>query len=287
MYRQSSLLIVDDNEMNRDILSRRLMNEGYAITTANNGHAALEMMQVERFDLILLDLKMPEMDGFEVLEHIMATPILCDTPVVILTGESDKDSVLACMQFGAKDYIVKPFEIATVKMRIWRCLENRRIDNKLHKTTGNSDHIGARILVVDDNELNRQILGARLKHAGYEPVCVEHPEQALDLLRTGAFDLIMLDIMMPGIDGYELLGTIKANEEWKNIPVIMASALDDNNTITKCFERGAADYITKPYNAIELKARLQSCIHLKHLQDQEAARMRHMNELANTVRSFE
>lgn len=273
--------------MNLNLMSRRLMNEGYAITTANHGRMALEMMQIERFDLVLLDLIMPEMDGFEVLEHIMATPVLRDTPVIIMTAENSKDSVLTCIQSGAKDYIVKPFQIAVVKTRIWRSLENRRIESRLNSGPDDAEQAGARILVVDDNELNRHILGARLKHGGYEPTCVADPRQALEQLRTSTFDLIMSDIIMPEIDGYELLRMIKENAAWKNIPVIMTSALDDDDSIARCFVLGAADYITKPYNAIELKARLRSCIHLKRLQDRDAEHMHHMNQLASSGRPSE
>lgn len=286
MYRHSSLLIVDDNEINRDLLSHRLRNEGYTLAMADHGHQALDMMQVERFDMVLLDLMMPGMDGFEVLERIMSTPTIRDTPVIVLTAENDKNSVLRCIQSGAKDYIVKPFEMAVVKTRIWRCLESQRLGGRQHEVYSDNAHTGAQVLVVDDDDLNRELLGARLRHAGYDPTCVASPHEALDRLHSGTFDLILLDIMMPGIDGYQLLATIKADEEWRNIPVVMASALDNSDAISRCLDLGATDYITKPYNAVEMKARLTPCIRLKRLQDQEAARVRRYSELANIGRSL-
>jgi CheY-like chemotaxis protein len=286
LYTQSSILVVDDNEFSRDMLSQRLGHEGYTVAVAEHGREALQKMEVERFDLVLLDLLMPVMDGYTVLERIMTTPALRDTPVIVVTALNEKDSVFRCLQLGAKDYVVKPFEMVTVKTRIWRCLENGRTPKGRRVELSENDLSGARILIVDDEQLNRDLLFTRMRHTGYAPPVAENGRDALEYLRAQEFDLILLDIMMPEIDGFQLLSQIKADSRINQIPVMMVSALDDTDTIARCFDMGATDYVTKPFNAIELKARVLSCLNLKKQQDQESACRARLEELSAAGRTL-
>src|SRR5438132_10292968 len=105
----ASLLVVDDNELNRDMLTRRLERLGYKVTCAENGRDALKRIQTESFDLLLLDIIMPVMDGFEVLERLKAEPSLSEIPIIVLSASDQLDHVVKCIQRGAKDYLSKPF----------------------------------------------------------------------------------------------------------------------------------------------------------------------------------
>jgi adenylate cyclase len=115
---------------------------------------------------------------------------------------------------------------------------------------------GARVLVVDDNEMNRDMLSRRLMRLNYEVLMAEDGEQALAMVREQDFDLVLLDIMMPTISGYEVLERIKADDTTKHIPVIMISAVDDLDSVVRCIELGAEDYLFKPFNPVLLKARV-------------------------------
>lgn len=131
---------------------------------------------------------------------------------------------------------------------------------------------GAAILVVDDNEDNRYTLIRRLKRDGYENVAEAADGQAgLDLLDTKPFDLVLLDIMMPGMSGYEVLEQIKSDPDLRSIPVIMISALDEMDSVVKCIELGAEDYLNKPFNPTLLRARVGSSLEKKRMRDHEAA----------------
>ena len=120
---QYSLLVVDDNEMNRDLLSRRLERQGYRVTVAVDGRQALEILHREPFNLVLLDIMLPEMNGYEVLEHLKADDSLSHIPVIMTTALDEADGKQKCMELGAHDYLTKPFNPAQLKARITDCLE--------------------------------------------------------------------------------------------------------------------------------------------------------------------
>jgi adenylate cyclase len=133
------------------------------------------------------------------------------------------------------------------------------------------------ILVVDDNEGNREILSRRLMRDGYKAISAEDGRRALDLVRGQAIDLVLLDVMMPEMDGYEVLKRLRSDETLRHIPVLMISALDEMDSVIRCIELGAEDYLPKPFNPVLLRARIGACLEKKRLRDQE---VRHTSELA-------
>jgi CheY-like chemotaxis protein len=127
------------------------------------------------------------------------------------------------------------------------------------------------LLVVDDNEMNRDVLSRRLERQGYTFALAEDGEDALRVVRTASFDLILLDIMMPKMNGYQVLEHLKADSDLRHIPVVVISAVDELDSVVKCIELGAEDYLFKPFNPVLLKARVSACIEKKRLIDQNRA----------------
>jgi two-component system sensor histidine kinase ChiS len=123
---QGVLLVVDDVEANRDVLSRRLARQGYTVSIAVNGRQALEMLRATTFDLVLLDIIMPEMDGYEVLQRLKADEALRHIPVIMISALNELDSAVRCIEMGAEDYLPKPFNPVLLKARIGACLEKKR-----------------------------------------------------------------------------------------------------------------------------------------------------------------
>jgi len=119
------LLVVDDNEMNRDLLSRRLERQGYTVAIAGDGREALEKMRAEAFDLVLLDVMMPEMNGYQTLEHIKADPVLRHVPTIMISAIDEIDSIVRCIELGAEDYLPKPFNPVLLKARVGAVLEKK------------------------------------------------------------------------------------------------------------------------------------------------------------------
>jgi two-component system, sensor histidine kinase and response regulator len=124
------LLVVDDNESNREVLSRRLESQGYAVATANDGRDALQMLVADAFDLVLLDIMMPEMDGYELLGRLKADPRLRHIPVIMISALTELDSVARCIEMGAEDYLPKPFNPTLLKARIGASLARKRAHDR-------------------------------------------------------------------------------------------------------------------------------------------------------------
>jgi phosphoserine phosphatase RsbU/P len=127
-----ALLVVDDNEDNRYTLTRRLTREGYSnLTTATNGREALDLLQAKPFDLVLLDIMMPDMNGYEVLEHMKAGTELRNIPVIMISALSEIDSVIRCIELGAEDYLPKPFNPTLLRARVGASLEKKRLRDEV------------------------------------------------------------------------------------------------------------------------------------------------------------
>ena len=146
---------------------------------------------------------------------------------------------------------------------------------QITKTQDRSEHQMAQekghILVVDDNRINRIKLSRSLEHQGHTVGLAEDGQQALDLLRSHWFDVVLLDILMPGMDGYQVLETMKGDPELRDLPVIVISAVDDEDSAVRCIEMGAEDYLPKPFNPVLLRARLNASLQKKKLRDLEKA----------------
>jgi len=133
------ILVVDDNEMNRDMLSRRLKRQGYTVEMALDGRQALEMIKTQKFDLVLLDIMMPEMNGYEVLEHMKADDTLSYVPVIMISAVDEIDSIVRCVELGAEDYLPKPFNRVLLKARIGASLEKKRLRDRQEAYTHQLD----------------------------------------------------------------------------------------------------------------------------------------------------
>ncbi|MCA9491522.1 MAG: response regulator [Myxococcales bacterium] len=139
------------------------------------------------------------------------------------------------------------------------------------------DQRAGRILVVDDNEANNDLLRRHLERLGHRVTQADDGEFALELLASAPtgrgsdrpFDLVLLDIVMPGMDGIEVLRAIKRDERWRDLPVLMISSLDELGAVARCIELGAADYLTKPFEPVLLRARVSACLEARRLRDQE------------------
>ena len=144
-----------------------------------------------------------------------------------------------------------------------------------------------RILVVDDDDANRDLLARRLEHEGYTIKTAVHGEDALARLVTESADLILLDVMMPGMSGYEVLEAIKRESRWRDIPVIMISALDELQSVVRCIEHGAEDYLPKPFDPVLLRARIGACLEKKRLRDQEVLYLKDVAHVTSAAAAVE
>ncbi len=124
---EAHLLVVDDNEMNRDVLARRLSRLGHQISLAVDGEEALNKIRAVSYDLVLLDIMMPKLSGYEVLEQVKADPATRETPIIVISAIDELDSVVRCIEAGAEDYLFKPFNPVLLKARVTATLDKRRM----------------------------------------------------------------------------------------------------------------------------------------------------------------
>src|SRR5215470_3022588 len=147
--------------------------------------------------------------------------------------------------------------------------------------------VSGRLLIVDDNEGNRDMLSRRLQHEGYDVCVADSGQKALTLLSTQEIDLILLDVMMPEMNGHDMLKELKADSRWRDIPVIMISALDEIESVVRCIEQGAEDYLPKPFDPVLLRARIGACLEKKHLRDQEVLYLKDVGHVTRAAAAVE
>lgn len=153
--------------------------------------------------------------------------------------------------------------------------------------TAPSNESAARILVVDDIAGNRDILRRRLEREGHSVRMAENGREALDLIRAGGLDLVLLDILMPELDGFQVLEQVKSTPEGRELPIIMISSLDEIDSVVRCIEMGAEDFLPKPFDPVLLRARVNACLQKKRYRDQELEYLRNVRLVTGAAAAVE
>src|SRR5262245_6868819 len=146
---------------------------------------------------------------------------------------------------------------------------------------------GAKVLVVDDSQTSRMALTFGLQYQGHEVVEAKDGQEALDIVQTMPFDLVLLDVEMPILDGYQVLEQMKNEPTLRDIPVIVISAVDDTESVVRCIEMGAEDYLFKPFDPVLLRARISACLEKKRLRDQELEYLQQVSQLTDAAAAVE
>ena len=218
------VLLVDDEEANRLLLTKRLQQNDYIVTTAENGQQALELMHIEKFDLVLLDMYMPVMDGLATLDAIKSDPVLQGTIVVMLTAANTREHVVHSLSLGAADYMIKPVNALEFRQRIQHCLKIGTEQPEPTVRVVEENVKGAKILLIDDVDLDLMMLKQRLKKYEFDVITAQSGQEALELLSLDTFDAVLLDVLMPDMDGLEVLSRIRGSDTHQTMPVLILSA---------------------------------------------------------------
>ena len=262
-----TILVVDDEARSRKLLTTRLENEGYAVSTATDGKQAKSLMKIEQFDLVLLDLNMPEMNGFELLEWLQERP-QHKRCVIVLTANGDRDAVTTCLTLGADDYVLKTAATIELMRRVERACNTVRTELRHQQTIAEGHWHHSRVLLVDDDALNRKLLRRRLEHLGLEVHELDNGQAVVDALQQTAFDLVLLDHHMPRLTGLEVLERIREQQNSNQLGVVMVTAETEPAQIEQFYRSGADDYLAKPFHGAELQMRLQAVLKNLFLQRQ-------------------
>jgi HAMP domain-containing protein/signal transduction histidine kinase/DNA-binding response OmpR family regulator len=268
--RRKRLLLVEDDEAERKGVSELLGSADIEITTAETGEAALALLRETPVDCMVLDLKLPDMSGFEVLENIRDDAALCDVPVVVFTGRelsADEDARLRTM---ARSVVVKGVEsperlLDETSLFLHRVvadlpLAKQSMLQRLHSS--DEDLLRRTVLLVDDDTRNIFALSSVLERRGMEVLTATTGSEALAVLKSRSdVAIVLMDIMMPGMDGYETIHTIRAMTEFRRLPILALTAKAMKGDREKCLEAGASDYLAKPVNVEQLLSALRMWLH--------------------------
>ncbi len=263
-----NILIVDDNPTNRYIFTKYLEFFGCSAFTAQNGDQALEFLKKRSsenpIDLILMDVQMPGMDGFELSRTIRKNKDA--VPIIILTSMGRTGDSRMCRDIGIQGYLSKPIRRNDLKMTIGSVLgliENSAADTKELVTrhfVADEQRQSSWILLVEDYPTNQRIAEKNITQAGFNMVLAQNGKEAVDIFKTRKFDLILMDIQMPVMDGYEASQRIRDLEKQgagfdpglARIPIVAMTAHAVSGIRDKCLEAGMDDYISKPLRRIDL-----------------------------------
>ncbi|MBC8088663.1 MAG: response regulator, partial [Phycisphaerae bacterium] len=268
--RSKRLLVIEDNEAEQLSIAALLGHDDVEIISADTGHKALDALRTQSFDCAVLDLRLPDMTGFDVLERIRDDTSLADLPVVVFTGKELSPEEDARLHMLARSVVVKGVEsperlLDETALFLHRViadlpLEKQAMLDRLHRS--DDDLLGKKVLVVDDDVRNIFALSSVLERRGMEVVTASNGFEAIATLEsTPGVAIVLMDIMMPEMDGYETMKAIRQNAELRRLPIIALTAKAMKGDREKCLEAGASDYLAKPVNTEQLLSALRLWLH--------------------------
>lgn len=256
------ILVAEDNRVNQQIAIEMLKKCGYQPHAVANGNEVLDTLSEMKYDLILMDCQMPEMDGYEATAKIRHSQTLGvkDIPIIAMTASTMKEDLDKCKAVGMDDYLSKPVSEKTLQASIEKQLKKAKsnIEVGMPVKTETKRHI----LVVEDNKVNQKVLCLNLEKLAYSFDIANNGLEAIELLSKKSFDLILMDCQMPELDGYEATKRIRtlSNSQRAKIPIIALTANAIKGDREKCLEAGMNDYLTKPIDTKKLSMTLEKWI---------------------------
>ena len=268
--RRKRLLIVEDNPAEQLSIRELLGYDDIDVTVAATGAEALEKVQNEAFDCVVLDLRLPDMTGFDILERIRDIPDVSDLPVVVFTGKELSPEEDARLHTLARSVVVKGVEsperlldeTALFLHRVVADLpqEKQKMLDRLHRS--DEALIGKKVLVVDDDMRNIFALSSVLERRGMAVLTAGTGREAIAMLEsTPDVAICLMDIMMPEMDGYATMQVIRQNPSFRRLPIIALTAKAMKGDREKCLEAGASEYLAKPVNTEQLLSALRMWLH--------------------------
>lgn len=273
------ILIIEDEPVHLNVMKAKLEYEGYDVLAAVDGEAGYQMIKQEKPDLVLLDVILPKLDGFGILEKLKKDKI--NIPIIIVSNSGQPVEVDRAMKMGAKDYLVKAeFNPADVLEKVEKVLGGPASPSQsgpastgglggLRKKNGNgntkiaspsvkmpavkaggankSAQGGAKVLIVEDDKFLRDLIVQKLKREGFAIFEAVDGEEGLKIAKEKHPDIILLDLILPGLDGFEVLRRIKSDDSTASIPVIVLSNLGQKEDMDRAMAGGAEDFMVKAH----------------------------------------
>jgi two-component system cell cycle response regulator len=289
------VLVVDDIPSNIKLLEARLVAEYFDVVSASNGQDSLARIAEQEPDIVLLDVMMPGMDGFEVCRRIKNDPKTAHIPVVMVTALDQTSDRVAGLDAGADDFLTKPVDDAALFARV-RSLVRLKImtdELRMREATGTGMGLGdpavtlaenspsGKVLLIEDRPEAANLFGSALGDT-HTLVHLERFEEALAHARTGDFDLIIVSLSLRGFDGLRLCSQLRSLPEVRNAPILVLVGEADKRKLNQALEMGVNDYLTRPVDRNELVARVRTQLRKKRYADRLRQNVHMSVEMAMT-----
>jgi two-component system cell cycle response regulator len=286
----SKILVVDDDPMNVKLVMAILKKEGYECLTAFGGAEALRQARQQVPDLVMLDIMMPEIDGYQVTRELRHDSTTAEIPIIMITALNGSEDKVRALECGADEFLTKPVNAAELLARTKSMLRLKQYRDQLNLRTRSEKAFGTReapevvktaarrrpcVLLVEDNEKDRLLFSRQIENQDCDLSVAKDGEAGLQKVLAGGVDLVLLDIFLPGINGFDVCQRIKAHCETRNVQVLLITCLGDLEGKIKGMELGADDYLVKPIDGRELGARIKALLAKKSYLDQLHAHYEH------------
>jgi two-component system cell cycle response regulator len=289
------ILIVDDVAANVRLLEARLSAEYYQVATAQDGQEALRLARSWQPDLVLLDVMMPGLDGFETCRALKRDPMTRHIAVVMVTSLDQSAERVRGLEAGADDFLTKPVDFTTLLartrslVRLKRLLDEWRVRGETARALGlGADGVslpsvaGARALIVDDWEESAEAMQQALLEEGILAGRAASEAEMMALTQAIAFDLVVISLSMVGDDPLRLASRLRAGESTQAVPMLVVAEPEQRDLVLRGFDLGANDWLLRPLDPMELRARARNQIRRKFYQDRLRSDIGHALELALT-----
>lgn len=287
------ILVVDDVEANVRLLEAKLTLEYYDVITCHDGVSAIGLATAEQPDLILLDVMMPGVDGFETCRRIKAAADTRHIPVVLVTALDGRHDRIKGLEAGADDFLSKPLDdvilmarvksLTRLKMVMDELREREESGRRVGVDTGGVTRLkgsGGRVLIIDDNTLQAELMAQELS-LEHRPVVEVSAEAGLDTAR-GPVDLVIINVTSEHFDGLRLIAQLRSKEPTRRLPILALVDTQDRPRLLKALELGAHDILTRPIDPEELAARVRTQVRRKRYGDFLREKLDHNLEMAVT-----
>jgi len=290
------ILVVDDLPANVKLLEARLSAEYFDVATANNGTDALALCEREECDIVLLDVMMPELDGFEVCRRLKSNPLTHHIPVVMVTALDQPSDRVRGLEAGADDFLTKPVTDIALISRVRSLARLKMVTDELRMRAVTSREIGIQgpereavtetgrnghVLIVDDRSSSYQRLAATLSAEHTVDVEIK-PDEALFRAAEGGYDLVIVSLGLKDFDGLRLCSQIRSLERTRNIPILAITETDNSARLARGLEIGVNDYLFRPVDRNEMLARVRTQIKKRRYSERLRDNVQTSIELAIT-----
>ncbi len=289
------ILVVDDLQPNIKLLEAKLSNEYFEVCTASDGTSALDEIEKNAPDIVLLDVMMPGMDGFEVCKRIRSNSKTMHIPIIMVTALSSVSDRNRGLEAGADDFLTKPVNdvamfarirsLVRLKMLTDEWLSREKTSNLLgvfrdNKTISSVGYDDANILVIEDNKVDHLKIISTLKKDSANIISTTNLDEAKEILKDKSFELIIINLRLRNQNALRFCSRIRANDETRTTPILMVAEEEDTKQLAKGLDLGINDYLIKPIDRNELEARSRTQIRRQRYQERLRNNYQHSLQMA-------